>query len=577
MTRMSAPFRNLGLNPAQVLARVGDGVLYLRHPDELEPHDADLVSMLDRCCHLHGTQPFLAEREHGDWRRISFLEFRSAVERAANVAEALGIGVNTHVAILAPNSIQHAIATFAVLAAGGVVVPLSPMYLAHPNGAVALAQLAKSAAVTVLLHADELPGDQVLADGACIPLGQLLDCTQQLQGPTLSERCRVDRSKQAAKIFFTSGSTGSPKPVVNTHGSLTAAAAMMRQVRSKVIPGEPSASVDWLPWSHTFGGNVTIHSALLRGTSVHIDGGAPMPGRFDITLQNLRDVCPTEFSTVPAAYPLLLAALEGDDEFARRFFSRLHICSYGGAALSAAMAERFQAVAVAACGERIPFGGGYGMTETAGLIAAVYWLNDRTDLLGLPVPGVELKLVQLESSRWECRVRGPNLFSGYLGMPNHDLFDAEGFFLTGDTVELADPERPVEGLIFAGRLREDFKLANGTWVRAGRLREELLDRLRPLAQELVIIGENRDELGVLVWAAANAEGNLQSGIAERIADFNASHPAASQRIGRVKLRQAPPDRAAGEVTAKGTINVRRFVDNHREEIAELYAEERYKL
>ncbi len=570
MTRMSAPFRYVGLNPPQILVRVGEGALYLRHPDELEPHDADLVAMLDRCCRLHGDRPFLAERVNGEWRRISFVEFHAAVERAANVAETFGVGAGTHVALLAPNSIEHAVATFAILAAGGVTVPLAPVYLTHPNGSQALASLVKSAQATLLLHADALQVNEVLPEGPCIPLRRLVTHDPPLPGPSLEHRSRFNRSKEPAKIFFTSGSTGTPKPVVNTHGALMAAAAMVRQIRAKLAPGEPSATVDWLPWSHTFGGNVNVHGALLRGSTLHIDTGAPVPGRFDITLANLRDVRPTEFSTVPAAYPLLLNALENDREFAQGFFSRMRTCSFGGAALSPTLADRFQSIAIQTCGERIPFGGGYGMTESSGMIALVYWQSERTDLLGLPPPGMELKLVRLEGNRWECRTRGPNLFSGYLGESLPEAFDDEGFFITGDTVELANPERPVEGLIFAGRRREDFKLANGTWVRAGRLREQLLDHLRPLVRELVIVGENRDELGLMVWPGGPADEQTLAAINQRIADFNASHAGASQRIGRMKLCDTPANYATGEVTAKGTINVRRFIDNRKDDIDALY-------
>jgi feruloyl-CoA synthase len=343
-------------------------------------------------------------------------------------------------------------------------------------------------------------------------------------------------------------------------------------VRPELPAGETPVTVDWLPWSHAFGGNVNMHAALMRGSTLHIDSGAPLPGRFDQTVQNLREVCPTAFSSVPAAYPLLLEALERDPDFTAAFLSRLRTCAFGGAALNPSLVERFQAIAIGACGRRIAFGGGYGMTEASGIIALVYGLTDRTDLLGLPPPGMQLKLVRLEGPRWECRVRGPNIFSGYAGATDRSMFDDEGFFRTGDAVEFASAGHPQDGLMFAGRLGEDFKLANGTWVRSSRLREELLEQLRPLASDVVIVGENRSELAALVWSTLPASDVLTE-LRSRCREFNATRGGATQRIARIMLCQRPPETSAGELTAKGTINIRRLADNRRAEIECLYTTE----
>jgi feruloyl-CoA synthase len=314
----------------------------------------------------------------------------------------------------------------------------------------------------------------------------------------------------------------------------------------------------------------------MRGKALHIDAGAPLPGRFEKTLENLADVGPTEFSSVPAAYPLLLQALEQNETFARRFFSRVRMCSFGGAALSPSLVARLQAVSIRVCGERIAFGGGYGMTEACGLLALVYWRTDRTDLLGLPPPGVEMKLIRIDGDRWECRVRGENIFAGYGDTARAEVFDDEGFFITGDAVQFAEPGEPDEGLLFAGRIKEDFKLANGTWVRAGGLREALLDKLRPLASDLIVVGENREELAALVWSPHRDEASLQA-LWQLCREFNAQRPGATQRIARLSLCERPADPAAGELTAKGTINVRKLLDNRRELVEQVYSSDRYRV
>ena len=355
---------------------------------------------------------------------------------------------------------------------------------------------------------------------------------------------------------------------------LVSATSMVDSIRPRLPAGERPVSVDWLPWSHTFGGNVVLHSALRRGTAVHLDAGAPMPGRFDQTVANLRDVCPTELNSVPAACSLLLQAMESNADFATRFFSRLRSCSFGGAALSPMLYERFQALAVRTCGQRIAFTGGYGMTETCGIITSVYWATDRADLVGLPPPGVTLKLVRLDATRFECRVRGPNVFHGYAGTSNGSSFDEEGYFLTGDAVEFACASDPAAGLVFAGRLKEDFKLANGSWVRAARLREELLNHLRPTASDLIVIGENREELAALVWATE--ESSVFPALQKRCREFNANR-STTQRIARLMVLRGLPSSQDGELTAKGTINTRRVVERRQDQIEQLYTRDRYRV
>jgi feruloyl-CoA synthase len=573
---MQVPFRAIAMKPPEVEVSGHGGVLYLRHPKKLRVLDADLLAMLERCCDQYAHKTFLAERDGAGWRSITFAEFLNSVQRVAAALERRGAVRGDRIGLLAQNSIDHAIANFATLALGAVVVPLSPAYLAHPQGAQALSQLAAAAEVSMLIHDDAL-AVQGLGIGRCVPLSLIAERAHgDVIAPPLASRRETIQPSDTAKIFFTSGSTGAPKPVRLTHRMLVSAAAMLDQVAAQLPNGHSGVTVDWLPWSHTFGGNVNVHAALMRGKALHIDAGAPLPGRFEKTLENLADVGPTEFSSVPAAYPLLLQALEQNETFARRFFSRVRMCSFGGAALSPSLVARLQAVSIRVCGERIAFGGGYGMTEACGLLALVYWRTDRTDLLGLPPPGVEMKLIRIDGDRWECRVRGENIFAGYGDTARAEVFDDEGFFITGDAVQFAEPGEPDEGLLFAGRIKEDFKLANGTWVRAGGLREALLDKLRPLASDLIVVGENREELAALVWSPHRDEASLQA-LWQLCREFNAQRPGATQRIARLSLCERPADPAAGELTAKGTINVRKLLDNRRELVEQVYSSDRYRV
>lgn len=571
-----ARYRAMILREPVVDVRICGDTIYLKHPVPLQVRDTDLVAMLERCCDLYAHQLLFAERDNAQWRTVTFSDFFNRVQRMAAALEAQGTRRGEHVGLLARNGIDNAVIHFAVLALGAVVVPLSPAYLMHPQGAAMLSALATKAQVSRLIH-DDLPDLQALRIGERISIAQLLQvAASDIEVTPIERRRQHVNPDDIAKIFFTSGSTGTPKVVRLTHRMLVSAAAALDQISPRMPPGVAAATVDWLPWTHTFGGNVHVHAALMRAKAMYIDGGAPVPGRFETTIRNLHDICPSEFSSVPAAYPMLLQALEESEEFAQRFFSRVRACSFGGAALSQSLVQRLQEIAVRTCGERVLFGGGYGMTEACGLLTLVYWQTERTDLLGLPTPGVEMKLVRIDGGRWDCRVRGPNVFAGYGEAIDAESFDDEGYFITGDAVEFASADDPLQGLVFAGRIREDFKLANGTWVRAGVLREALLDRLRPHAADLIIVGENRDEVAALVWPS-HEEGLQLSALTELCRQFNAGRHTSTQRVARVCIGDRPPDASAGELTAKGTINVRRLLDNRRQWIDEIYSSPRYRV
>src|SRR4029453_9664284 len=307
------------------------------------------------------------------------------------------------------------------------------------------------------------------------------------------------------KLLFTSGSTGMPKAVINTQEMMCANAAMMRQVAPRDSSGPIAPVLDWMPWNHTMGGNAAFHPILVDGGTLYIDDGRPMPGQIEETLRNLREISPPYYANVPAGYAALAAAMEKDDALCRSFFKNLSIMAYGGARLPDDLYDRMQALAVKTTGERIVFYTGWGSTETAPTSTGTYWDTERVGLIGLPFPGVELKLVPC-GSKYELRLRGVNVTPGYFGQPDltKKMFDEEGFYCIGDAGVFTDPEDPLAGIIFAGRVVEDFKLTPGTFVHVGSLRPEGHPPDRPGVHDALMAGQDREFIGLLAWPNLHA-------------------------------------------------------------------------
>jgi feruloyl-CoA synthase len=367
--------------------------------------------------------------------------------------------------------------------------------------------------------------------------------------------------------------------VLNSHGNLAAATEMNRSLGEPLDDQRIAVSLDWLPWHHTWGGNSNLNGIIRSAGSLYIDGGRPVPGRFAETIENLRELSPSSFGSVPAAYPLLLEALERDQDLRAKFFKNLRGLGYGGALLPQESFDRLQGLAAGQLGERLPFGCGWGMTETTSVGLMVYWNVDRSGLLGLPPPSALAKLVPA-GDRYELRVKGPHVMAGYYKQADADqeTFDEEGFFRTGDAARWVDEDNPAAGIAFAGRLSEEFKLASGTWVRATILRTQLIDALRPYVRDLVITAPDRPWLGALVWLDAMAceeaggPAMWRPALQRLLAAFNARPGGSSTRIRRLLPLDEAPSPDAGEVTDKRSINARRVLERRAADLARLYAE-----
>ena len=478
-----------------------------------------------------------------------------------------------------PASITEYLALLGAMRAGVAVVPVSPTYsFGHDLGRLGyareLTQPSLVYAADPVRFAPALEYVKAQAPGTVTIAGdEFSDLLQTVDEAAVAARRLLINDGTIAKILLTSGSTGRPKGVINTHGNIAGSIQMVRLISEPFDPERVSTIVDWLPWHHAFGGNAQFNGVLSLAGTLYIDTGRPVPGLFDATIENLREISPTSFGCVPAAFGMLAAALEEDADLRQKFFKNMRALGYGGALLPQPIWERMQRVAVQEIGEQLPFGTGWGMTETTATGGAVYWPTERTGLLGLPQPGAALKLVP-SGDRLELRIKGPHIMSGYYRADalNAAAFDEEGYFRTGDAVRWVDPARPLEGLEFAGRIAEDFKLLSGTWVQASIVRRDLVEALQPLVSDAVICAPDHAWLGALVWLALPDDARLRAGLAQKLAAFNHSRQGSADTIVRLLILKDPPSAEAGEITDKRSINQRLVIDRRANEVALLYAE-----
>lgn len=587
-----APMRVLNRpKPTVCVERRADGALVLSAGQPLAENLPLIIDWLERAALLRPDVTFLAERcgPARTWQHLSYAEAWAKTGAIASWLIAQGYGPDAApVAILSDNSLENALFLFGALRAGAVVASISPGYsqtadltrLDHAldivEPALVFAQDTKAYAAA-LDRAERRGARLVTVDGRRgIAFAALTSCSIDA---AVAERRQHISAATPAKILLTSGSTGSPKGVLNTHGNLAASAEMIYAVGEPLDDHYVAVALDWLPWHHTWGGNAVLGSIVRIAGSLFIDSGRPVDGRFQETLENLRELSPSSFATVPAAFPLLLEALEKDADLRAKFFKNMQSVGYGGALLPQECFDRLQDIATRQLGERLPFDCGWGMTETTSTGLMVYWNVDRTGVLGLPQPGMLAKLVPA-GDRYELRVKGPNVTPGYYrdAAATAATFDEEGFFRTGDAARWVDESRPEAGIAFAGRLSEEFKLASGTWVQATTLRSQLIDALQPYVRDLVIAAPDRPWLGALVWldeAACREAGgpeHWQPALARQLAAFNARAGGSSMRVLRLLPLDAPPSAADGEVTDKRSINGRRVLETRAAEVARLYAE-----
>ncbi|HEX4254586.1 MAG TPA: AMP-binding protein [Streptosporangiaceae bacterium] len=571
------------------------GSLLLQSAEPLGRYPRTVLDSARAWARVDPHRVLVAEREGGgEWR---ICRYGGAMAAADSVGQALldrGLGPDRPLLVLSGNSVDHLIVTLGAMSAGIPVAPVSPAYSLQSHDHTRLRQIA---ALTDpgAVFADHAEGHRLALDAVvgvsagrgapALPVIvsngrrdgalQLGDLRGTTPGPALAAASAAITPDSVTKILFTSGSTGAPKGVLNTHRMLAANPQMIRQVWP-FLAAEPPVIVDWLPWSHTFGGNHNLNMVLTNGGTVYIDAGRPAPARFGQTVRNLADVPPTVYFNVPAGYAQLAPALEADPDFARRFFARLRLMFNAAAALPAALRDRLGELAVRTTGQAVPVTGSWGATETGPAVTTAHFAFTDARGIGAPLPGALVKLVPAEEA-YEIRVKGPMVTPGYRGRPDLTAaaFDAEGFYRSGDAAALADPDDPDAGLVFRGRLAEDFKLTSGTFVRVGAVRTALLSAA-PLLADAVIAGEDRSIACALAWlnqaqVAGRPADQVRADLAAALARHNQGGGSAA-RIERLILLDEPADLDAGEITDKGYVNQRQVLRRRAGLVERLYAD-----
>jgi feruloyl-CoA synthase len=578
-----------------------DGVMLLRPLGQIRAYPERLLDWLEHWAQRDAQRVLAARRDAtGAWRKVTYGEMLTQVQRLAMGLATRDLNADRPLLILSGNSLEHLTLSFAAMWAGVPFCSVSPAYsqvagdlaklqyvlgLLTPGIVAAFDTRHFERALAVVDKAVEVIGDSPVEGRTITSLAAL----EAEPTALLAERHAATSADTIVKFLLTSGSTGQPKAVITTNRMLCSNAAMLQQAMPFIID-EPPILVDWLPWNHTFGGSHNVGLVLSNGGTLYIDDGKPTPSGIATTIANLREISPTVYFNVPKGFEMIALRLQSDDQLRGTFYRRLHACFFAGASLAQHTWDTLDAASMIERGLRTPILSGLGATETGPSVTFTTPAMGRSGVIGLPASGTLVKLAPVQE-KVEIRAKSPSVTPGYWRQPDitAQAFDEEGFYRLGDAVRLIDPADPTRGLKFDGRIGEDFKLANGTWVSVGPLRADVISALAPIAQDVVFAGLDEDFVAAIVIpdvaACANLLGlteptygylsrstELMEKLRERLDDHARRNPSSTRCVRRAILLPSPPSLDHGEITDKGSINQRAVLHHRRECVAALYAE-----
>jgi feruloyl-CoA synthase len=594
------PFKPLAQKaPALDVQHRDDGSILVSSTHPMGDSPVSIGQLLADRAAEHPDRPYLMQRApgHGPWQGYSYGEVKRAADGIAQWLLSRGLTADDSVMVLSANSVNHGLFMLGCYTAGVPIAPISPAYSLISTDHAKLKHSFETVKPKVVYAEQGEPFTRafetlkaldpnieiVTGDGAAgLSFADIKATTPTNE---VEKAMKSLGHAHVAKYLFTSGSTGMPKGVPQTHGMMAGVLAGTNGLRTDEPDGTVAQVLEWMPWSHISAGNISFNGALWSGATLYLDEGKPIPGLFETTIKNLYEISPRVFGSAPIAFAMLAEAMENDPKLRKAFFSKLDYMGYGGATLSNDLYDRMQALAVAETGHRIPFTTMYGATETQG-VTVVHWASERVGLIGLPLPGTTLKLVP-NGNKYEVRVKGPTVTTGYHNDPKKtaEAFDEEGFYKLGDAVKFLDPDEPEQGLVFDGRVTEDFKLSSGTWVSVGTLRPDLVAATSPYIADAVIAGQDKPYISALVWpspvglqalAAEPGEGSplekLAAVLKTRVAAFNKEAGGSSRQVHRLVILTTPPSIDAGEITDKGYVNQRAALDSRKAQVDSLYTD-----
>lgn len=580
-----------------------DGSMIVRSRSRLDTYPRSMVDCLDHWAQNAPDRDFLVDRgPDGRWRHATYAQ---AHEKSRSLAQFLldkSVSAERPLVILSGNGIEHGLLALAAMRAGVPYAPVSPAYSLASQDFARLRHVFDLLTPGLVFAADGAPFEKALAAvmkpgmelmvarNAPMTAHRFEDALKAPAGADVDAAHGAVNGDTVAKFLFTSGSTGMPKAVINTQRMLACNQAMIAHALA-FLREEPPVLVDWLPWNHTAGGNHNFGMALYNGGTLHIDDGAPTPAGIEKTVRNLQDVAPTLYFNVPKGYEMLCEHLTRNGRLRENFFSKVKLLQYAGAGLAQHVWDALETLARETTGEKIMIVTGYGSTETAPFAATTTWPVKRPGEIGLPAPGMEMKLVP-NDEKLELRLRGANITPGYWRQPDKtaESFDEEGFYRIGDALRFVDETDVNKGFVFDGRVSEDFKLATGTWVNMAAVRSGLIAACAPYVRDAVLTGLDRNHIGALLFldvdAARKADASLgradeaelaaspalRAIIKERLDALAARATGSSSRVARAIILGTPPSIDKSEMTDKGSINQRAVMAAREDEVGALHAE-----